>query len=80
MKQTSTKRVQNRIWLGGKGDPLGIVQDNYHNTKWYMHNPESVLEYEMNKIHLDFKIPAEHLIPVRKPDFPLIKKERVFTV
>ena len=27
MQQTSTKRVQDLTWLGGKGDPLVIVQE-----------------------------------------------------
>ena len=27
MQQTSTKGVQDLAWLGGKGDPLGIVQE-----------------------------------------------------
>ena len=27
MQQTSIKRVQDKAWLGGKGDPLVIVQE-----------------------------------------------------
>ena len=27
MKQTSTKRLEDLTWLGGKGYPLGIVQE-----------------------------------------------------
>ena len=27
MQKTSTKRVQDYIWQGGEGDPLGIVQE-----------------------------------------------------
>ena len=36
-----------------------------HNTKWYMHNPESVLEYEMHKVRWDFEIQTDHLISAR---------------
>ena len=39
-----------------------------HNTKWYIHKPESVLENETHKILWDFKIQTGHLIPARKPD------------
>ena len=27
MQQTSTKRIEEKAWLGGKGDLLGIVQE-----------------------------------------------------
>ena len=27
MQQISTKRVKDLTWLGGEGDPLGIVQE-----------------------------------------------------
>ena len=27
MQQTSAKRVQDKTWLGGEGDPLGTVQE-----------------------------------------------------
>ena len=35
-----------------------------HTNKWYMHNPESVLE----KYFDDFKIQTDHLISARQPD------------
>ena len=33
-----------------------------HTNKWYMHNPESILENEMHKLLWDFEI---HLISAR---------------
>ena len=35
--------------------------------KWYMHNSESVLENEMNKILWDKEIQTDHLISARRP-------------
>ena len=58
MQHTGIKSIQNLKWLGGKGDPLGIVQEIKidHITKWYMHKPESVLKNEIHKILWDFEI------------------------
>ena len=39
-----------------------------------MHKPEFVLENEMHKILLDFKIQTDQLIPARRPDIGLINK------
>ena len=39
-----------------------------HITKWYMHNPETVLENEMLKIFWDFEIQTDHRILARQPD------------
>ena len=49
MQQTGTKGEQVQPWLGGKGDPLGIMQEIKfnHTNKWDMNNPESVLENEI---------------------------------
>ena len=33
-----------------------------HTNKWYMHNPESILENEVHKIPSDFEIQIDHLI------------------
>ena len=54
---------------GGKDDPLRIVKEIEidHMNKWYMHKPESVIMYEMNKIFWDFEIQRDHLIPIRRP-------------
>ena len=27
VQQPGTKRIQEEVWLSGKGDPMGIVQD-----------------------------------------------------
>ena len=37
-------------------------------NKWYMHNPESVLENEMHKFLLDFEIQMNHLISAKWPE------------
>ena len=39
-----------------------------HTNKWYMHNPESVLENEMQRVLWNFKIQMDHLISARRPD------------
>ena len=39
-----------------------------HTNKWYMLNPESVLENEMQKLFWDFDIQIDNLIPARRPD------------
>ena len=47
-----------------------------HANKWYMHNPESVLENEMHKLLWDFDIQTDHLISARQPDLIIINKKR----
>ena len=47
-----------------------------HTDRWYMHNPESVLEYEMHKIFWYFEMQTDHQIPTRKPDIILINKKK----
>ena len=47
-----------------------------YTIKWYVHKPESILEYEMHKILLDFEIKMDHLISARRPDLVLINKKR----
>ena len=39
-----------------------------HTNKWYIYEPESILENETNKILWYFKIQTDHLIPARKLD------------
>ena len=42
-----------------------------------MHNPESMLENETQKLLRDFEIQTDHLISARQPDLIIInKKER----
>ena len=45
-----------------------------HTNKWYIHNPESVLDNETHKVLLDFLIQTDHLISARCPDLVIIKK------
>ena len=46
--------------------------DNFNKTnkrkKWYMHNPESVLENETHKPPWGFEKQTDHLISARQPD------------
>ena len=44
-------------------------------NKWYMHNPESILENEAHKILFDFVIQTDHLISARRPNLPIVKKK-----
>ena len=51
-------------------------------NKWYMHNPESVLENETHKFPWDFEIRTDHQISARRPDIIIInnKKKRTFRI
>ena len=46
-----------------------------HTNKWFMHNPESVLENETHKLHWDFEIRMDHLITARWPNLIIINKK-----
>ena len=49
----------------------------FDNTnKWYMHNPESILENGTHKILWDFEIQTDHLISARRPDLEIVNKKR----
>ena len=50
-----------------------------HINKWYMHNPESVLENDMHKFLWDFDIKTDRLISARRPDLIIINKKRELT-
>ena len=45
-----------------------------HTNKWFMHNPESVLENGTHKIL--FEIQTDHLITSRRPNFMIVKKNK----
>ena len=47
-----------------------------HMNKWYMHNPESILENEMPKILWDFEIQMDHLISTRQQDHVIVDKKK----
>ena len=52
-----------------------------HTNKWYMHNPESVLENETHKLLGDFEIQTDHLISARRVDLIIInKKKRTYRI
>ena len=45
-----------------------------HTNKWYMHNPEPVLENNTHKLLRNLDILTDHLITPRKPDQIIINK------
>ena len=45
-------------------------------NKWYMHNPELVLENNTRKLLWDFDIHTDHQISARRPDLIIIRKEK----
>ena len=47
-----------------------------HTNKWYMPNPESIVENETPKFLWDFDIQTEHLISARRPDLIIINKKK----
>ena len=63
----------------GQVDPLGIVPKiKFEPTnKWYMHNLESVLENETQKLRWNFEIQIDHLISARRPDIIIINKREI---
>ena len=44
-----------------------------HTNKWFMHNPEAVLENETYKLRWDFAIQTDHLMSARRPDLVIIR-------
>ena len=48
----------------------------YQTNKWYIHNPESVLQNETHKLLWDFEIQTDHLISTSRPDLVIINKKR----
>ena len=47
-----------------------------HTNKWYIHNPESVLENEIHKIFWDIEIQTEHLISAWQPDLVITNNKK----
>ena len=47
-----------------------------HSNKWYMHNPESVLENETHELFWDFEIQTDHQISARRPELIVINKKK----
>ena len=48
----------------------------HHMNKWYMHNPESVLENETHKLLWDFNIQTDHQILAKRPDLIIINTKK----
>ena len=47
-----------------------------HTNKWYMHNPELVLENDMHKLLRDFEIQMDHLARARWTDLEIATKKK----
>ena len=47
-----------------------------HTNKWYIHNPEFVLENETHKLLRDFDIQTDHVISAKRPDLIIINKKK----
>ena len=47
-----------------------------HTNKWYMHNPESILEDETHKLLCDFEIQTDQQISARRPDLIVINNKK----
>ena len=45
-------------------------------NKWYMHNPDPVLENELHKLLWVFEIQTNHLILARRPDIVIIVEKK----
>ena len=45
-------------------------------NKWYMRNPEFILEKEMHKLLWDFEIQTDHLFLARQSDIVKVKNKR----
>ena len=48
-----------------------------HANKWYIQNPESIQENEIDKLLWDFVIQMDHLISARRPDLIIINKKEI---
>ena len=68
MQKTSAKVILYQLRLGEKSDRLGIIQEI---KTWpcyqviYIHQPESVLENEMHKIHRNSQIQLNYSLNIR---------------
>ena len=45
-------------------------------NKWYMHNPENVLDNETHKPLWDFEMQTDHLISARWLDLVIVNKKK----
>ena len=59
--------------MGGKSDPLGIVQEIEID---HMHNPKSIPKNETHKPFWEFGIQTDHLISTRRPDLVSVNKKK----
>ena len=71
MLQTGSKRRKDKVRLGRKNEPVGIVQK----IKFDDTNKYSCFN-EMYKNLSDFKIRTDHLILAKRSDLKLINKKK----
>ena len=78
MKQTRQKEYKTRHdWVGRVIQwKMHKKHKSDHTNKWYIHNPESVLESEIQTILWNFEIRTDKLIPDRRLDQVLIIKKK----
>ena len=78
MSKLAQKEYMTRYDLMGKVIPWELCEKFKFDrkNKWYIHNPESILENEMHKILWDFEIQTDHLISARRPDLVSQQKKR----
>ena len=60
MQQTNIKGEQDKVQLVGRVIYWELYKrlKHDHTTKWYMYNPESIVENETHKLIWDFEIPT----------------------
>ena len=75
MQIIGMNKVQVKTRLGGKGDPLGIVQEIKICLHYQMYKAESVQKNAMHKILYDFEIKTDHFIAPIKAR-PSVKKKK----
>ena len=82
MQQTSKKEYKTRHDWVGKVIHRELCEKLKfdHKNKWYVNNPESVLENETHKLPWDFEIQKDHQISARRPDLNIIIKERTYRI
>ena len=76
MREDKNERVDTTRW--GKLIQLELRKEIKfdHVNKWYVQNPESILENETHYILCDFEIPTDHVISARRLDLVIDSKKR----
>ena len=81
MQQNEIKEIHEQAWLGGKGDPLGIVQEAKILLCWQMlYTQTRIRAGKWDNILWDLEIQTDHQIPTREPDLVLISKKKELVI